>query len=357
MSPSATRIRSSEVRSWWHEYAAARDLTAAQLAEARDAHVVLQALADSVLDWLPLPGAGATWQRFEGLAAIGEIDLNLGRLAEAHADARAILTELAATYRIPAHSIWGVWAAEPPDAKLMARVDEVGHWTLDGRKAWCGGAGGSTHALVTANAPDGRRLFTVDLRQSAVVIDEGTWSTPALHGADTRSVEFTAAPASPIGGVDDYLTRPGFWHGAVGVAAVWYGGAVGVGQRLLDAARRRDLADVDLAHLGAVDAALTGARATLIAAAGAFDADPTDRANDAAVIARGVRAVVESAAETVLHHVGHALGPAPLVGDDEHWRRVGDLQLYLRQSHGERDLVDLGRRLIAAVPVWSDPRW
>jgi hypothetical protein len=41
-----------------------------------------------------------------------------------------------------------------------------------------------------------------------------------------------------------------------------------------------------------------------------------------------------------------------LATDETHLRRVADLQLYLRQSHADRDLADLGRRLIATVPQW-----
>ena len=44
-----------------------------------------------------------------------------------------------------------------------------------------------------------------------------------------------------------------------------------------------------------------------------------------------------------------ALGPAPLVTDETHARRVADLHLYLRQHHGPRDTARTGRELAAAV--------
>jgi hypothetical protein len=43
--------------------------------------------------------------------------------------------------------------------------------------------------------------------------------------SDTRSAQFNSAPAIPVGRPDDYLSRPGFWFGAIGVAACWLGGA------------------------------------------------------------------------------------------------------------------------------------
>jgi hypothetical protein len=38
--------------------------------------------------------------------------------------------------------------------------------------------------------------------------------------------------------------------------------------------------------------------------------------------------------------------------DGEHARLVNDLQLYLRQSHADRDLADLGRRITEAGGFW-----
>jgi len=59
--------------------------------------------------------------------------------------------------------------------------------------------------------------------------------------------------------------------------------------------------------------------------------------------ARRVRAVVEAAVGDVLDRVGRALGPGPLATDPDHAKRVGDLALYVRQSHAERDLEEHGR--------------
>lgn len=47
--------------------------------------------------------------------------------------------------------------------------------------------------------------------------------------------------------------------------------------------------------------------------------------------------------------VGHALGPAPLAFDEDHARRVADLELYVRQHHAERDLAQLGSAVLSAA--------
>jgi alkylation response protein AidB-like acyl-CoA dehydrogenase len=310
----------------------------------------VRGLLDNGLLNLPLPGGGETAERFRALAQIGRVDLDLARLAEAHTDAWAILAEL--TDEGPSQSpplsdsegssrLWGVWAANPPTSPVIA-AQSPGGWRLDGTKPWCSGAGCCDAALVTAQALDGYRLFAVDLRDPSTRPVEDSWPARSMRGSDSRSVCFTASPAVAIGGVDAYLTRPGFWHGAVGVAATWLGGAFGVAEPVWEAARRRPLHPHALAHAGAIDAALAAAQTVLDQAAHAIDADPVNATGDAELTARRVRAVIERAAAEVIDRVGRALGAAPLALEIEHAKRVGDLELYLRQSHAERDLEALG---------------
>jgi alkylation response protein AidB-like acyl-CoA dehydrogenase len=301
---------------------------------------------------LPYPGRGGTWQRFDALAAVGSLNLSVARLLEAHFDAAAILDELTPALRVEPEEVWGVWAAAPPAARLIAERNATGTWTMSGRKAWCSGAAICTHALVTADAADGARLFAVSLDAPGVRPAPSDWSTEALVGTDTRSIDFDEVPATAVGEPGKYVGRPGFWHGAAGVAAVWYGGTLGVGRRLLASGRRNDIGDIGRAHLGGVSAALAAARAVLREAAAAFDDDPLDALGGAAITARAARAVVESSAIEVIERVGRTLGPGPLAAEPEHLRRVADLTLYLRQSHAERDLADLGERLIGSGDAW-----
>ena len=120
-------------------------------------------------------------------------------------------------------------------------------WRLDGTKQYCSGARSLTHALVTAVAPDGSRLFTVSTQSLAPV--PGSWPATGMAASDTLDVEFADAPAEPVGGPGGYTGRPGFAHGGAGVAACWYGGARGVGQTLLAAAAQ--LADEGGGEAGA----------------------------------------------------------------------------------------------------------
>ncbi|MDP9167212.1 MAG: acyl-CoA dehydrogenase [Actinomycetota bacterium] len=306
--------------------------------------------ADRVRTWLdageldlPLPGRGDTLTRWTSLAALTEIDVTAGRLAEAHVDATAILADLDGEPPTGGQ-LWGVWAAETPDAVVTARH---GHGiALEGLKAWCSGAGLCTHALVTARRGDGARgLYAVDLASPGVGVEPSSWQNAGMLGSDTRSVRFQNATAVPIGGPGAYLSRAGFWHGAVGVAACWLGGARAVAGPLYravgDPAAPASADPHAQAHLGAVDAVVAAAEATLALAARTIDSDPDDPG--AELIARRVRAVVEHAVDEAITRTGRALGPGPLALDGTHARRVADLTMYVRQSHAERDLAALGR--------------
>ena len=294
---------------------------------------------------LPAPGSGRTGSRWWKLAALTENDVVAGRLAEAHTDALAILAELDGP-KSAADQLWGVWAAELPQAVVSVREAGDGRILLDGIKAWCSGAAICTHALVTARVDDNvRGLYAVDLSQDEVEILADDWHNVGMHASNTRSVRLSGAVGVPVGRPGDYLTRPGFWHGAIGVAACWLGGARGVATPLYHAlAERHDGSVPDahaLAHLGAVDASLAAAEAMLVSAACYVDAEP--RGDRGELIARRVRAVVERAVDEAIVRTGRALGPGPLVLDARHAQRVADLTIYVRQSHAERDLAALGK--------------
>jgi alkylation response protein AidB-like acyl-CoA dehydrogenase len=291
---------------------------------------------------LPLPASGRTAERWQRLAQLAEEDIVAARIAEAHVDAVAILHELGGK---PPElgQLWGVWSAESPEAVLTA-TNNRGAYTLSGTKVWCSGAGFCSHALVTARLADGSQgLFAVALVDPAVKALPSTWWNTGMAGSDTRSVQFTNAQAVAVGDPGDYLDRSGFWHGTIGVAACWLGGARKVAEPLYRCAASESADAYSLAHLGAVDAALAAGEAMLTNAAIQVDADPFDRSRTAELLARRIRAIVEHAADEAITRTGRALGPGPLCQDGRHAQRVADLSIYIRQSHAERDLAALGR--------------
>jgi alkylation response protein AidB-like acyl-CoA dehydrogenase len=297
---------------------------------------------------VPLPGSGGTWERWAVFADLAAEDLSLARLCEGHADAVAILAELGGPRPLPG-SRWGVWAANPPGPNVTASRRD-GTWLLRGTKQYCSGARTCTHALVTAAAGDGPRLF-------AVAVDDlephdDSWPATGMAGSDTLDVGFGGVTAEPVGPPGGYTSRPGFSQGGAGVAACWYGGARAVARALLTAASKRDIGPHALAHLGAVDLGLRTARTALRQAASEIDADPADLAGEGPARALRVRALTEAVAADVLTRTGRALGAGPLSHDEAHSRAVADLTVYLRQHHAERDLARLGELIAERTPAW-----
>lgn len=313
-------------------------------------------LALEVEDDVPLPGSGETLRRWEVLATVAAQDLTAARALEPHLDAVAVLAEAGPAAagvddlleEDEGRPSWGVWAAEGPGARLRAVPDPAtGGVRLTGRKPWCSLAREVSHALVTAWVDEERRgLFAVRLADPGVLVEDGPWSSLGLAEAVTSTVVLDGVPAREVGGPGWYLERPGFAWGGIGVAAVWYGGAVAVARRLHEQCGRRDPDQVALVHLGAVDAALAAARAVLVEAATDVDTGCAAGASGALAALRA-RQVVADTVEEVTGRVARALGPGPLAHEHRHARRVADLGLYVRQHHGERDQAALGRELLA----------
>ena len=170
----------------------------------------------------------------------------------------------------------------------------------------------------------------------------GGWVARGLANVRSESIELTAVPASPVGDHSWYLERAGFAWGGMGVAAVWYGGAVALARTLREKLGSREPDQIGLMLLGETDVLLHGCRRVLASAAADVDAG----AGHPALLSQRVRSTVSSAAERVMTIVGHAMGPAPLALDERHARRVADLALYLRQDHAERDLAALGAQVL-----------
>ena len=327
---------------------ASRRQLADLVAHARSAADVAAALelAAELGDQLPVPGEGRTAHLWSALASLGAADLTVARVIEPHLDALAILRQA----NVPAaDGTWGVFAAEGPGEPLRA-LPSASSYRLSGRKHWCSLAAHLDRALVSAWVGEQRQLFAVDLHDSGVSVVPGTWVARGLAAVDSGPVDCADVPARPVGEPGWYLERPGFAWGGLGVAAVWYGGAVGVARRLLASVTVRVPDQVAWLHLGAVDAALHGARCALEDAATALDAGGLTGSSGSLAALR-VRQVVALAAEDVLRRAAHALGPGPLATDEDHARRASDLDLYLRQWHAERDQAALGRQLGEGDPA------
>lgn len=305
---------------------------------------VLKTLAGAGLDALPRPGSGRTLERWQALADIAAADLSLVKLFEGHTDAQAILAEADSASDVG--TTWGMWAAEAPGARVTFTERGGGACALKGTKAWCSGARHLDRGLLTVWRADGAGPFlaAVDLRQPGVGFDGMHWQAVGMSATDSHDVTFDDALARLVGIERFYLSRPGFWQGGAGIAACWHGAACA----LADALRQRTEEAPDagwhrLLALGEIDRTLSANAALLREAAAWIDANPDA---DARAIALRTRAAAEEGAERVLRHVTRALGATPLCRDAAFARMAADLPVFIRQSHGDRDLVALGQALL-----------
>lgn len=320
----------------------------------KESGIELKALVSAGLDQLPMPGRGQTFVRWQILAAVAAQNLSLLKLYEGHTDALAILDEIGDA-TAPPDSLWGTWCAEPPEARLNLYSAGAGTKVrLTGRKAWCSGAADVSHALVSCwNSTNEPCLAAVFLDQSGVSVTKDGWHAVGMADSGSVDVLFDNVIAQQVGLPHAYLERRGFWYGGAGIAACWYGAAAALAWKLHQQAQNISASSSNdahrLAHLGDVDIALSSAAAMLRESARLIDLHPHV---DAMLIAMRARLTVEAAATSVYLATTRALGAGPLCRDTHFAQMAADLPVFLRQSHAERDLALLGRKVTTESQPW-----
>lgn len=297
------------------------------------------------------PGGGATRERLLRLVEIAADDLELARLAEAHADAEAIAAEAGRNLR--PGCTYGVWAADGPGSQL---VFDPSTSMLRGDKAFCSGAGIVDRALVTCRAGSTEAgapglLFDIDARAHEITYDTSAWLVDAFRSTRTGSLHtggFAVATGDQVGPAGFYLGRIGFWHGALAPAACWAGGTIGLIDHAVGLAHRKPAEPHLDAHVGALTALRWQLLALTARAGDEIDELPDDR-QAAVVRARSYRHLVARAAWSAIDHVRRALGPRPFAHDPFVIARTDQIQLYVLQDHAEQDLDALGTAVRTAA--------
>lgn len=289
-----------------------------------------------------VPGGGHTAERHQRLFEVGRENLSLARLAEAHWDAMAILAE--AELQPAPNALYGVWASEIPGKAL--RLEKThGGWCINGLKMFCSGASLVDRALVTAGTPSQLLDVNLTVQEPTVEFDFSHWKTSAFADTKTATVTFHRTlimDSAIVGRPGWYLERPGFWHGGCGPAACWAGGAAGLFDYALEQSRNDPHT---MAHLGAINAEIWAMRSYLERAGREIDASPLD-ISAARIRARTTRHLVEQSCTDVLRRLARAYGPLPLAMQADISMRYQELDLYVRQSHAERDLEALGLDIV-----------
>lgn len=303
----------------------------------------------SYAERIPHPAGGEdayanTLIRWQILAYVASIDLTIAKWFESHLDALTILHEVGAATTTQKASqdsmsgLWAVWAADGPILEFEPNKDSQAG-KVNGTKAWCSGARFVDYGLMTYRDAQGRsQLLIVDMRQDGIVIDDSSWQAVGMQATDTAAIAFTDVTAMQVGAADAYLERAGFWHGAAGVAACWYGATTALAQYLITSYQQKPN-HYKAMYLGQINTALFGTQQCFYHVAELMASQPQSH-HELAI--RALRASTEQSARQVLEDIGQALGAAPFCTNAHFARLAADLPVFIRQSHGAFDLQTIG---------------
>lgn len=274
--------------------------------------------------------------RWQILAYVAGIDLTIAKWFESHLDALSILHEVG--YDQPIVGLWAVWASEGNRDPITYQQGPTSGIS-SGTKTWCSGANIVDYGLMTyRDQHDDSQLLVVDMQQSGIESDNSGWQAVGMQATDTASIKLNKVVANNVGAANAYLDRVGFWHGAAGVAACWYGAAATLAGYLITAYQQKPN-DYKAMYLGQISTALAVTQQYFYHVADLLTSQP-NTSHQLAI--RQLRANVEQLARLVIESVGQALGAAPFCANAHFARLAADLAVFIRQSHGAFDLQKIG---------------
>ncbi|OJW23132.1 MAG: hypothetical protein BGO51_04665 [Rhodospirillales bacterium 69-11] len=283
------------------------------------------------------------------LMLTGEGNLPVARVLEAHLNALHLIARFGGPARLAeavaateGGALFALWVTDPPEGALRA-VRAGATLRLEGGKQFCSAAGHATHALVTAEMEDGRRMLV--LRLSA---GERVTPLPAplqgMRAALTGAVDFTGCEvpdSALLGAPGDYLREPDFSAGA------WRGSAAAAGGliALVDAtiAQLRSSGRFDSPHtrarVGTMLAGREAARLWVQAAARCAEDPAADTDHRVATVGLA-RIAVERACLEAMQLAQRSLGLTAFRVGNPVERICRDLATYLRQPAPDEVLTE-----------------
>jgi alkylation response protein AidB-like acyl-CoA dehydrogenase len=278
------------------------------------------------------------------LALLGEANLSVARLYEAHVNAIQLVfryggakLQARCAAEAAAGQLFALWVTDPPGGGGLRLQADGG---LAGGKAFCSGAGAAAHALVTAETPDGARMLVLDVAQARVM--PGNMRLGGMRAAVTGSVDFTgmqAGPAALLGDVGDYLREPVFSAGAWRGSAGAFGGLTALVKlhRREMLARQRDADPAQRARFGQLLIAYETARLWLVNAARRACLEDRPPAEVVAYV-NLARLAVEAACLDGMRLVQRGLGLGAFIAGHPAERICRDLGVFLRQPAPDETL-------------------
>jgi alkylation response protein AidB-like acyl-CoA dehydrogenase len=342
---------------WMQQLAARGD------AEATFPEIELAALQQAGILAIPLPndaphrGSACADLLAQTLTQLGRGNLSVGRLIEAHINARHLIARFGTRLQraqamadVQAGELFALWVTDPPDngLRMVRRGDRL---QLEGSKMFCSGAGFATRALLTARDEAGGSLMLVVMLHAGERVSPLMAPLQGMRGAVTGAVDFSGcsvAADSILGRPGDYLREPDFSAGA------WRGSAVAAGglRSLLDLAvetvRAQGRADDphQKARLGNAMIAWETSRLWVQQAARTAE-DPLTDAATAVAYTGLARIAVESACLDAMRLVQRSLGLGAFRYGTPVERICRDLATYLRQPAPDEVLTEAAAHFAA----------
>jgi alkylation response protein AidB-like acyl-CoA dehydrogenase len=277
---------------------------------------------------------------FETLALLGEGNLPVARLYEAHVNALQLVfryghptlrARVAAEVgsNAGAGHLFGLWVTDPPVGGLHLHAGGM----LSGTKLVCSGAGGVTRALVSAETPGGVQMLIVDV--SRAVCEPARLRLAGMRAAVTGAMKFDGMVVEPwqhLGQPGDYLGEPVFSAGAWRAAAAALGGLTALVKLHRDEliARGRTANPAQTARFGEALIAVETARLWMAQAAQRACLEDRPAAEIVAYV-NLARLAVEAACLDALRLAQRSLGLACFAIGHPVERVARDLAVFLRQ--------------------------
>jgi len=279
------------------------------------------------------------------LRTLGQGNLAVGRLFEAHVNAVQLITaygtpsqiERAAADTKKGH-LFGLWVTDPAAHPLLINAG-----ALHGRKGPCSGAGFVTRALVTVRMEDGARLAFIEL-DDTTTIEPMRGVLQGMRASTNAVVHFngTAAPETTfIGQPGDYLREPHLSCGAWRTTAVTLGGLdclVAATKRQLVQKAHQD-APLQQERFGRMLIAQETARLWTVAAARRTEL-AEGAVPDRVAYVNLARIAVEAACLDAMQLAQRTLGLSAFVCPNPVERLLRDLAVYLRQPAPDAVLTE-----------------
>jgi len=279
------------------------------------------------------------------LRALGQGNLAVGRLFEAHVNATQLIVQYGnpaqidqAATDIHAGNLFGLWVTD-----LAARALTLNGGRLRGCKGPCSGAGHVTRALVTVLTADGARMAAIAV-DDTITIKPMRGLLQGMRAASNGVVQFdgTAAPEDIfIGQPGDYLREPYLSCGAWRTTAVTLGGldALIAATRLQLVRKGHQNAPLQQDRFGRMLIAQETARLWTVAAARCAEFGEGSVADRVSYV-NLARIAVEAACLDAMQLAQRTLGLSAFIRPNPVERLLRDLAVYLRQPAPDAVLTE-----------------